>query len=196
VNLRERKQLKARRALEDTAARLFLSKGYEATTVAEIADATDLSPRTFFRYFGSKEDVLFSRSGDHLLAVGDALAGRPADEPDRLSLEHVLIEFGTYLDRSSDRVLPAAQLIARTPELRARRAEEYMEWVRGLAHALAARAGKSSPELREEVLVSAALGAFQAAFDNWTQDPEGRALSSVVREAFEILQLGRAAVVE
>src|SRR6476661_3304092 len=81
VGLRERKKARTREALHDAAMDLFSRHGFDGTTVEEIADACEVSPRTFFRYFPTKEDVLFADADarrDRLLAV---LAERPAAEP-------------------------------------------------------------------------------------------------------------------
>ncbi|HYR16536.1 MAG TPA: helix-turn-helix domain-containing protein, partial [Mycobacterium sp.] len=59
TSLRERKRLRTRQALVDAAAELFEQRGYDGTTIADIAAAADISTRTFFSYFASKEDILF-----------------------------------------------------------------------------------------------------------------------------------------
>ena len=75
--LRERKKARTRSAIELAAVDLFEQKGYEATTVEEIAAIADVSPTTFFRYFPTKADLLLSDHGQRLGALFDAIVARP-----------------------------------------------------------------------------------------------------------------------
>jgi AcrR family transcriptional regulator len=77
---RQRKKQRTRDALIEAAMELFAAKGYDRTAVHEITDAVDVSERTFFRYFASKEDLVLSFARDGMTAFAQALAGRPAQE--------------------------------------------------------------------------------------------------------------------
>lgn len=80
MGLRERKKLRTRRAIADAALRLFDEHGFEETTISDIAAAADVSPRTFFSYFPSKDDVVFAEMDEHLADVRAGLAERPSGE--------------------------------------------------------------------------------------------------------------------
>src|SRR5687767_8229874 len=79
--LRERKKRRTRDALIDAAYNLVIGQGYEATTVDQIADAVEVSPRTFFRYFGSKEDVVLDLQDRIWDAVHESFENQPPELP-------------------------------------------------------------------------------------------------------------------
>src|SRR5215470_3848524 len=92
AGLRERKKLRTRTALIDSAFALFQRKGFEATTIDEIAEAVDISPRTFFRYFASKEEVALSLIEEQFEAILRRLAGRPPEEPVLTAMRRAAVE--------------------------------------------------------------------------------------------------------
>lgn len=92
MSLRERKKQQTRRAIADAALRLFAERGYEETTIADIAAAADVSPRTFFSYFPSKEDVVFAEIDERLAEVREGLAHRPPDETPLESIRRIVLQ--------------------------------------------------------------------------------------------------------
>src|SRR4029453_6257913 len=122
-DLRERKRTRTRLMIQTEALRLFIEKGYAQTTVEEIADAAAISPRTFFRYFPSKEDVVIWDEYDPLAL--DLLASRPEDEPLAEPFRALLRESLSGLhQRDAARLLARVRLAVAVPELRARFLDE------------------------------------------------------------------------
>jgi AcrR family transcriptional regulator len=121
--LRERKKQRTRQALTSAAARLFANQGYERTTVAEIAAAAEVSTRTFFSYFPSKEDVLFADTEERLRLAGEVLArprpGEPAPELLLRAIERMLGSEAFQQDLTGELGSVRLRLIGVTPALQA-----------------------------------------------------------------------------
>jgi AcrR family transcriptional regulator len=89
MGLRERKKLRTRRAIAGAALRLFAERGYDETTISDIAAAAEISPRTFFSYFPSKDDVVFAEMDERLADVRTRLAERPGGETPLVTFRRV-----------------------------------------------------------------------------------------------------------
>ncbi len=100
--LRSRKKEKTRRAIEDAALELFAEQGYEATTVNQIAERAEVSTATFFRYFGTKQEVIFAEDGNEFAELRRAVVECPAGEDDleRGALRHPR-RLGAYARRQA-----------------------------------------------------------------------------------------------
>jgi TetR/AcrR family transcriptional regulator, regulator of mycofactocin system len=99
---RERKAATTRRAIVTSARRLFEEHGYAETTVDQIAEDADVAPRTFFRYFPTKEALLFAEFDEERQAMLEALDGRPRDEDPLRSIAVVLEDFARVIIERSD----------------------------------------------------------------------------------------------
>ena len=88
--LRSRKKARTRVAIEDAALELFEERGYEATTVEEIAARAEVSTTTFFRYFPTKAEVLLSDHGEQLPALHRAIVERPSAESDLVAVQRAV----------------------------------------------------------------------------------------------------------
>jgi len=99
AGLRERHVARTRDAIVSAALELFEERGIQGTTVDEIATRADIAPRTFFRYFPTKEAVLFARAADDRERIAAALADRPLTEHPFVSLTTVASDFGAEMEK-------------------------------------------------------------------------------------------------
>jgi AcrR family transcriptional regulator len=172
ASLRERKKERTRRELVAAALQLFEQKGYDATTVDEIAAAAEVSPRTFFRYFADKEEVAMGEVFDQ--SIIDLVGARPAGEPLVESLRHVVADsLGLMNESDREALLPRLKIVYRTPSLRGRRWEYQLRFGRVAGAALAGRLGLPPDDLGSRVTATAALIAVEVAMDRW-QERDGR----------------------
>jgi AcrR family transcriptional regulator len=159
---RERKKQRTRDSLIEAAMGLFAAKGYDGTTVREITDAVDVSERTFFRYFASKEDLVLSFVRDGLTAFAAALMARPAEEDPLTAARNA---FGDSLRlragaEPAPSYLSVVGLIESTPVLLA----AYLRYVHDhddeLTQILAQREGIDPATDRRPQVLAAVIGAL------------------------------------
>ncbi|MFE9738540.1 TetR/AcrR family transcriptional regulator [Streptomyces sp. NPDC006477] len=169
--LRERKKLRTRQALTDTALELFTSRGFGGVTLDELCDAVDVSKRTFFRYFASKEDVAMAPTQDLWRTFLDELETREPVGPLVELLQETLF---AALDRMTEedwagRVLRSRRLAGETPSMEAHGLHFCHETSRTALDTLHRRFGFDSPDdLRPQLALDLLVAAFHRALDRWT----------------------------
>jgi AcrR family transcriptional regulator len=165
--LRERKKARTRAAIREHALRLFREQGYAATTVDQIAEAADVSPSTFFRYYPTKEDVVLQDELDVL-----ALAAFEAQSPDLspvAAFRAAAREAFTALDADDlAKLRETAELTLTVPELRARAMDEFTRTIEVIAEAAAKRSGRDPNDFAVRILAGAIVGVIMAATMPWT----------------------------
>jgi len=183
--LRERKKQKTKEAIQREAMRLFLERGYEETTIEQIANAADISPSTFFNYFPTKEDVvLYDRYDPMLLSM---LTHRPADEPISASLRSAMQGLDTAMAQDREMVFARAKLALETPDLRARLWEELEKARELIAGVVAARTGRSPHDYEVRVLSMVVVtAAFEACLE-WLRNGGEGSLMKLVDRAMNVI---------
>jgi AcrR family transcriptional regulator len=163
--LRERKRAETHSRIQAEAIRLFLERGFEATTLDDIADAAGVSRRSLFHYFESKEEIVLSGRADFPNIIAEAISRRPAGEPLLDMVENALIDTAARYGSTQTRDL--SRLIRDTPTLSAGEQAKYEHVERALAKALANR--KSLPEIDTACRVTAAtaIGILKLAVEAW-----------------------------
>ncbi|MBM7814282.1 TetR/AcrR family transcriptional regulator [Saccharothrix algeriensis] len=179
TGLRERKKTATRLALHEAALRLALEHGPERVTVEAIADAAEVSRRTFSNYFAGKEEALFHGDLLRLRRLLDLVRARPADEPPRAALAGAAAGLLAESDRLDPAWVAQRRLLRGHPSLVAHQVAAHAAVERDLAAAVAAR---GADELRSRVLAATFLAALRAATAHWLEHPD-RTLAEWVAEA-------------
>lgn len=161
TSLRERKKAKTRSAIQRHALRLFREQGYAATTVDQIADAAEVSPSTFFRYFPAKEDVVVYDDYDPALLA--AFRAQPEElSPIRAMRQAVVEVFEAATDEQAELEEERGRLLLRVPELRARMLMQIADSVTLLAEQVAARVGRDPDDFEVRNLTGAVVGVMMS----------------------------------
>jgi AcrR family transcriptional regulator len=164
--LRERKKARTRAAIREHALRLIREQGYDATTVEQIAEAADVSPSTFFRYFPTKEDVVLQDELD-VLAI-DAFEAQPADVPELAAIRAAMKQaFAALGEDELIRMRETTELILTVPELRARAIDEFARTIGVIAEAVARRSGRDPSDFAVRNFAGAIVGVVMAATTPW-----------------------------
>ncbi len=169
--LTERRMARTRRELADAAGRLFIERGYDATTVEDIVAEVEISARTFFRYFGSKEEVVASLLRWGVEEVVAALRAVPPDRPLQEALRAAVTDACRHAAENPAQSRAFLRMVRDTPPLRARRMQEAYRQQQSLAVCLGDRIGRPATDLRVTLMSGAVVMAINTAFDRWVDQP-------------------------
>jgi AcrR family transcriptional regulator len=183
---RARKKDETRRRITQAAMNLFLQRGFEATTLDDIAAAADVSKRSFFDYFPAKEDVILAWQDGFKNALLADVAARPNDEAPMVAGERAMIAALGRFDLED--VTAHARLRRETPALRARDQLKYETLERALAEALLARVDSKRDELRVRLDAMVLIGALRVASEFWLVHGQTETPSAFARRIVRILK--------
>jgi AcrR family transcriptional regulator len=152
-------------------------------------EQVELSPRTFFRYFDSKEDVVIGFFDDMGLELRSMLAARPLDEPPFRALAGALGSLVDRYEERSERVMAAKRLARETPAIRARLLDKHARWENGVTEELCARLG-TDDERGPRLIAAVGLAAYSTAVNSWCTEQGERDLHALVDEALSEVERG------
>lgn len=190
MSLRDNKKAQTREALRASAFRLFRAKGFDRTTIDDIALEAGVSRTTFFRYFATKESVIFDRWREIGEVFRRWIAERPRHENPFEAFEGALLALAREVPRDSELAkesLEVQELFDRNPSLRKRRAEHRDEQIALVAQALADRDGRP---IETEHRLAASLGVVvsDAVRDEWRDSGGEKDLEALMKEQFATLR--------
>jgi AcrR family transcriptional regulator len=191
TGLRERKKERTRDALAGSALGLFEQRGFDHVTVEEIAASCEVSPRTFFRYFASKEDVLFADSDERCTDLLGALSEQQPDASPLRALEGAVKSLTEDYAEQHDVLRARHRVVRDTPSLRTRAAERQQGWESAIVEQL--RSSGRARDLTEfdlRLLVAATTTVLRVAVEAWIDADGAAPLDQLLDQAFRRLRLG------
>lgn len=188
-SLRERTRRAVHQEIARTAMALFAERGFEDTTIEQIAEHAGISRRSFFRYFATKEDVVLGELVERGRIVASALAERPVDEPPWEAIRAALLELRDAIAATKVDDLEIGRMLYGTPTLRARHLEKQLAWQELLVPILTERMratgphGGVDPELAAAAVVVGALACLDVASARWVRDDGATPLERLYDDA-------------
>jgi AcrR family transcriptional regulator len=184
--LRSRKKQKTRRAIQDAALDLFAEQGYEETTVEQIAARAEVSTATFFRYFKTKGEVIFSGQGYEHSVLRQAIIDRPGSENDLAAIRHAMREVWLPL-LDPQRTVRQTRAAATSPLLRGLSTDLAFRWQDLISGALATRRGLAAPDQRCRLTAAIVFGIFSNAVNTWLRDGCPGELATAIDRTFQLM---------
>ncbi len=176
-------------ALSHIALELFAERGFDETTVDDIAAAAGIGRRTFFRYFSSKNDLPWGDFDTQLDRMRAFLDQTPDDVPLLDALRAAVVDFNRVHSAEIPWHRQRMRLLFDVPALRAYSTLRYAAWRAVVAEYTGRRLGLPPDSLQPQALAWALLGMALAAYEQWLQDTEAD-LTSVLSEALQLLDTG------
>ncbi|SDP03152.1 transcriptional regulator, TetR family [Klenkia soli] len=183
--LRERKLAASRARVVDAAFDLFAERGFDAVTVAEVCAAADIAPRTFFRYFPTKDDLLAEPARVMADRMRTALREVPPELSDAAALRGAVLALGEAVVADAARTARLFRVVRSSAAARPHPFLRLTERERELAELLVARSGRSEVDWRTRLLVARATAAFRV----WLDDLVDGAGGDPVQHLAEVLDL-------
>lgn len=180
-----RRRATSRAELEQTAFTLFTARGFDATTVDEIAAAAGIGRRTFFRYFPSKNDIPWGAFEDELERMRVRLKACPPEVPLMDAIRVALIDFNRVAPAQVPLHRRRMELILRVPTLLAHSTLRFTAWREVVAEFVAERTGRRPDDLAPQAIAHAVLGVAIAAYEHWLDDLDadlGTVLDDAMRQ--------------
>lgn len=185
-SLRARKRAMTRDAIVAHGLRLFLERGFDDVTVAEIAAAAVVSPTTVFRYFGTKEALLFANHDAEQQALCDAVRRSCSLSGPRAVMAAAVLELAATMRPEEELYAARMRIITSSPALLGAALRTRLQWEDAAAAELA-EASSRPPEVADHVAATAAVGALHVAVREWHARSGGTPLTQCLQETLAAL---------
>lgn len=185
-----RPRVTSRAALERLAFELFARQGFDETTVDDIAAAAGIGRRTFFRYFASKNDLVWGDFDEQLRRLRTLLDEADPSAPIMDAVRRAVVEFNRFDPREVPWHRQRMKLILTVPTLQADATLRYASWRRIVSEFVAARTGQPVSAMAPRLAGSVILAAAVTAYEHWLSTGEGAALADLLDDTLRRVEAG------
>ncbi len=191
IGLRARKKLRTRQTIERVALELIEERGFDSTTIDEIAAAADIAPRTFFHYFRSKEDAVLADYSARLDQIVAALKASPAAQQPWAALRDAFLTVGADYETERDHLLRRFRIVRSAPSVAARNLQLQASWEDAVAAAVTDWLElDGDQDIRPKLMAGAAVAAMRASLQRWLTDDGDTRLPDHITYCFDLLGVG------
>lgn len=183
------KKEQTRLRIIQAATRLYLERGFEKTTADQIAEASGISRRTFFRYFPTKESVVFPHQEARLRQFKRLLSKYKADNTPFAAAKLACLDFARIYIENTEDLLTQYRIVAKSPLLKVREFEFDLKYEGALARVLAGKGGAKN-NVSAKIQAGAFFGAIRAILRHWFENDCKPDLEKLGKKAFEMLEAG------
>jgi AcrR family transcriptional regulator len=184
---RQEHKQRTQQALQQAALELFATHGFDITTTDEIAEQAGVSPRTFFRYFPTKDSVLFAGEPGWIQSLTEQFLQQPPTLSDLDALRATLVDFAPKLAAKRRSFLLYERAVASSATLQGRVQERVQQDISAVAAAVAERRGRPAADEGCALLAAVALLTYRRALTRWIDGPANGNLGKVITDEFELL---------
>lgn len=184
--LRERKRRQTRQRIIDAGLKLFLANGFDETTLDAIAEAADISRRTFFYYFKSKEDIVLAYQHGSIERLRDTIVSESPDRPPLDVVRTALLKLAS--EYSAEEMIPIDRLMVSTESLRARKQASYVAQEQALFDALCELWPQQKRRAALRIVAMVSIGAMRLSIEAWRQDGSKQPIKDYLQDAFTNLK--------
>jgi AcrR family transcriptional regulator len=179
---REKKRRETLQRITQSALKLFLAKGYEETTLDEIAEASGISRRTFFYYFKSKEEILVAWQRGMPEALRAAILTESADQPPLDAVLNALLKGATRND--TGQAITIDRILRSNEQLRASNQAKYLQMEQAAFESLCELWPQARRRKALRMVAMMSVGALRLAIDGWAEEQARKPLANYLKEAF------------
>jgi AcrR family transcriptional regulator len=191
LDARSRRRRRFRHDAQAVALEMFTERGYEDVTMAEIAAALDVSERTLFRYFPSKESLLDPAHEELVERLVAELGARPSSEPAFVAVRQALRAVGDDMDQDRASFVARMAIVDASPALQAHLLRRQSELEDAIAEVVASRTGLTDvDDLRPRLVAASAVAALRVAVERWVASDSDDDLLTVLERALDLLAQG------